>query len=69
MWYKNDMILYEPSHVKWTVGSCCVGTGSWAWCSATTSRRGGSGEVQEGGDIGVLGADSHCCMAEANAIL
>ena len=46
-----------------------MGTGSWPWCSVTTSRRGGSGEVQEGGDIGVLRADSHCCMAEANSIL
>ena len=30
---------------------------------------GGGREVQEGGDIGILVADSHCCMAEANTTL
>ena len=68
-WYKNDVILYEPSCVKYLVGSCYMGTVSLAWCSVTTSRRGGRGEVQEGGDICVLVADSHCCMPEANTIL
>ena len=46
-----------------------MGTGSLAWCSVTTSRRGGRGKDQEGGDICVLVADSHCCMPEANTIL
>ena len=27
------------------------------------------GEVQEGGDVCVLVADSHCCMEGANTIL
>ena len=30
---------------------------------------GGGREVQEGGDICILKADSCCCMAEANTIL
>ena len=30
---------------------------------------GSEGEVQEGRDLCVLMADSHCCMAEANTIL
>ena len=29
---------------------------------------GGSGEVQEGGDICILMDNSHCCMAEANTL-
>ena len=28
-----------------------------------------AGEVQEGGDISVLVADSHCCVVEANTTL
>ena len=31
-------------------------------------RRGGR-EVQEGGDICILMADSHCCMAETDTTL
>ena len=27
------------------------------------------GDVQEGGDMCILMADSHCCMAEANTTL
>ena len=27
------------------------------------------GEIQEGGDICILMADSHCCMAETNTTL
>ena len=30
---------------------------------------GGGREVQEGGDICILMADSHCCMAETNITL
>ena len=30
---------------------------------------GGRREVQEGGDICILMADSHCCMAETNIAL
>ena len=30
---------------------------------------GGGREVQEGGDISILVADSHCCMAETNTTL
>ena len=30
---------------------------------------GGGREVQEGGDISILMADSHCCMAETNTTL
>ena len=32
-------------------------------------REGDGREVQEGGDICTLMADSRCCMAEANTIL
>ena len=30
---------------------------------------GGGRDVQEGGDICILMADSHCCMAETNITL
>ena len=30
---------------------------------------GGGREAQEGGDICILTADSHCCIAESNIIL
>ena len=30
---------------------------------------GGGREVQEGGDISILMADSHCCTAETNTTL
>ena len=32
-------------------------------------EEGGGREIQEGGDIYILMADSHCCMAETNTTL
>ena len=32
-------------------------------------EEGGGRELQEGGDICILTADSHCCMTEINTIL
>ena len=47
------------------MGSCCVAQG------AQSGREVGWGaeEVQEGGNICVLLADSCCCVAETNMIL
>ena len=36
--------------------------------SSVTTWRGGRA-VQEGGDIGILMVESHCCMAETNTTL
>ena len=49
-----------------------MGTESSVQCSVTTLRGGMKRvreEAQAGGDIFVLAADSHCCLAEVNSIL
>ena len=49
-----------------------MGTESSAQCSVTASRGGMQRvreEAQAGGDIFVLAADSHYCLAEVNTIL
>ena len=54
------------------MGRCCMTQG--AQCSTLWQPRGmgwvrGGGEVQEGGGICILMADSCYCMAESNTIL
>ena len=65
---------YIHYHVKYRrlVGSCYITQSSTRHHSVTVCRGGvglGWEEVQQGGDICIVMADSHCCMKEANTVL
>ena len=55
------------------MGSCCLTPRAQPgalWQPKGVGWGGGlGGEIQEGRDICVLTADSHCCMAETNTTL
>ena len=53
-------------------GICCIAQGAQRGAllqPGGVGWGGGTGEVQEGGDIHIPTADSHCCMAETDTAL
>ena len=60
------------SGVRWIAGEKLLGsTGSPLWCSVMTWKAGlGGGEGGEGaGDVCIIMADMHRCVAETNTML
>ena len=66
---RNANVVQEVNQIA--NGKQLFSTGNSGQCSVTAWRGGmGSGrEAQEGGDVSILIADSHCCRAETNATL
>jgi len=71
--YITEIYIYVLPCVKWIAsGKLLYSTGSSTQCFVTTWKvemGWGLGEVQEGGDLCILVADSCCFMAEASTIL
>ena len=58
--------------VKQLVGSCCIAQGTQLgalWWPREMGWEDGRREAQQGGDICILMADSHYCIAETNTTL
>ena len=64
--------VYYRTCNRQQVGSCCITQGaqlSALWQPRGVGWGGAGREVQEGGDMYILMADSCCCMAETNTTL
>lgn len=61
------MDMYTPRRIKQLVGSCLIAQG--AQLSLCDDLEEGGREAQEGWDVGILTADSHCYTAETSTTL
>ena len=69
---ESSVNIHILSGVRWIAGEKLLGsTGSPLWCSVMTWKAGlGGGEGGEGaGDVCIIMADMHCCVAETNTML